>query len=73
MRTINPLPKKISEVLQACPDRDLEAHLRAIKKAFPNVKLLGLSVATEEEFKIVLKTAKKQKRKKSEPVQTSLF
>lgn len=32
-------PTKLSEVLQFCPDNDLDLHLRAIKKAFPSAKI----------------------------------
>lgn len=57
-------PTKLSEVLQFCPDNDLDLHLRAIKKVFKDAKIL----CVEKEPKPV-----RNKSKKKEPVQTTLF
>jgi hypothetical protein len=57
-------PTKLSEVLQFCPDNDLDLHLRAIKKVFKDAKIL----CVEKEPKPL-----RRKNNKREPVQIGLF
>lgn len=66
-------PTKLSEVLQFCPDNDLEAHLRAIKKAFPKAKIdfVEKEISEKNLARARIKSIKAQIP--SQPEQTSLF
>jgi hypothetical protein len=64
-------PTSLKQVLQFCPDRDLESHLRAIKKAFPQTKIDFVEL-TPSPINLA-HTREKAIQKTPKPEQTTLF